>query len=295
MGGGMVARLLRAGHQVVVFDLDQNAMQTAISLGAETAQSVDDVVARLSTPRIVWVMLPAGVPTYQTLQNLAMTVSQGDIVIDGGNCNYKDSQHQAATFKDRGIHFLDVGTSNGIWGNEEGYGMMIGGDPETVERLRPIFETLAPAPDRGWGRVGPNGAGHYVKTIHNGIEYVFLQAFGEGFELMQHKPEFELDVARVAAIWQEGCVIRSWILEILAQTLKENPTLDGVAPYVNDLGTGQWAVEEAIDVRTPTPVMSLALQWRYRSRMTDPYGDKLVAVLRNRIGGHEIKTKDSES
>lgn len=294
MGGNMVARLLRAGHRVVAFDRDAEAMQTAVSLGAQGATSIEGLMAALAPPRIVWVMLPAGSATYETIQKLAERASPGDVIVDGGNCNYKDALHHAAMLRKLDIRFLDVGTSNGIWGNKEGYGMMVGGEPETIEMLRPVFEALAPAADRGWGRVGPNGAGHYIKTVHNGIEYGVLQALAEGFELMQHKPEFELDVARIAAIWQQGSVIRSWLLELIGQVLAENPKLEGVAAYVEDNGTGRWAMEEALETGSPAPVISLALQWRYRSRMQEPFGDKLLAVLRNRFGGHAIKAERSE-
>jgi 6-phosphogluconate dehydrogenase len=292
MGGNMVHRLLRAGHEVVVYDLDPAAVKNVVSLGAQEAKSLDDLVAALEPARIVWVMLPAGAPTYETLRYLSEKVSKGDILIDGGNCNYKDALHHAKMLKEKAVRFLDIGTSNGIYGNKEGYGMMIGGDTETIEELRPIFETLAPAPDRGWGRVGPHGAGHYIKTVHNGIEYGILQAMAEGFELMQHKPEFELDPARIAVIWQQGSVIRSWLLDLIGQVLAENPTLEGISPYVEDNGTGRWAVEEALDTNTPMPVTSLALQWRYRSRTKEPFGDKLLAILRNKFGGHEVKLEE---
>ncbi|MGA2949292.1 MAG: decarboxylating 6-phosphogluconate dehydrogenase [Candidatus Sulfotelmatobacter sp.] len=288
MGGNMVQRLLRAGHKVVVHDRDPSTVATVVALGATPATSVEDVVTKLEPPRIVWVMLPAGAPTFETIRRLSEIVEKDDILIDGGNCNYKDALHHAALLKEKQIRFLDIGTSNGIYGNKNGYGMMIGGEQETIEQLRPIFETLAPAPDRGWGRVGPNGAGHYVKTVHNGMEYGILQAMAEGFELMQHRPEFELDPARIAVIWQQGSVIRSWLLELIGQVLAENPTLSGVAPYVEDNGTGRWAIEEGLNTSTAMPVTALALQWRYRSRTKEPFGDKLLAVLRNKFGGHQV-------
>ena len=292
MGGNMVQRLLRARHEVVVYDLDSSAVKAVVSRGAKEAKSIDDLVASLVPTRIIWVMLPAGAPTFETLKRLSEKVEKGDILIDGGNCNYKDALHHAASLKGKGIRFLDIGTSNGIYGNKEGYGMMIGGDQETIEELRPIFETLAPAPDRGWGRVGPHGAGHYVKTVHNRIEYGILLAMAEGFELMQHRPEFDLDPARIAVIWQQGSVIRSWLLELIGQVLAENPTLSGISPYVEDNGTGRWAVEEGLNTNTAMPVTALALQWRYRSRSQEPYGDKLLAVLRNKFGGHQVKAED---
>ena len=289
MGGSMVDRLLRGGHRLVVFDAKSEAVEQAVALGAQGAHSLAEVVAALTPPRLIWVMLPHGEPTAQVGQQLAALLSPGDIVVDGGNSNYKESQQLGALLQGRGVHFLDVGVSHGIWGNTIGYGMMIGGDPVIVEQVRPVFETLAPGPDRGWGHVGPIGAGHYCKTIHNGVQYGILQAFSEGFELMQHKTEFALDLAKVGTIWQEGGVVRSFILELMIQELQENPTLAGIAAWVDDNETGRWTVAEALEANIPTPVISLAVQWRYRSRLPAPFGDKLLAAYRRRVGGHEIK------
>jgi 6-phosphogluconate dehydrogenase len=290
MGRAMVERLVRNQHQVVTYDQDEEAIEATERSGAQGARSVEAVVAALPKPRILWVMVPAGSPTDQVIESLSARLASGDIIIDGGNSNYKDSMRHASNLTAQGIHFLDVGTSGGIWGLTEGYGMMIGGDPDVIESLRPIFETLAPAPDKGWGRVGPNGAGHFVKMIHNGIEYGIMQAFAEGFELMQHKTEFELDLPHVAEIWQ-GSVIRSWLLGMIGKTLHENPTLEDIVPYVSDLGTGRWTVAEAIDAGCAIPVISLAVQWRFRSRTPEPFGDKLLAALRNQVGGHAVKRK----
>jgi len=291
MGGNMVQRLLRARHEVVVYDLDSSAVKAVVSRGAKEAKSIDDLVASLVPTRIIWVMLPAGAPTFETLKRLSEKVEKGDILIDGGNCNYKDALHHAASLKGKGIRFLDIGTSNGIYGNKEGYGMMIGGDQETIEELRPIFETLAPAPDRGWGRVGPHGAGHYVKTVHNGIEYGILQAMAEGFELMQHRPEFDLDPARIAVIWQQGSVIRSWLLELAASAFAQDQDLMQLRGWVADSGEGRWMVQEAIDKDVPAPVITLALLNRFRSRQDDSYQARVLAALRNEFGGHPVKTE----
>jgi 6-phosphogluconate dehydrogenase len=294
MGGNMVARLLQDGHQIVAFDAKSAAVEQAVALGAQSAHSLSEVVAGLTPPRLIWVMLPHGEPTSQVVQQLAALVSSGDIIVDGGNSNYKDSQQYGALLQARGVHFLDVGTSHGIWGKSMGYGMMIGGNPAIVEQVRPVFETLAPGPDCGWGHVGPVGAGHYCKTIHNGIQYGILQALSEGFELMHRKAEFNLDLAQVGAIWQQGGVIRSFILELMIQELQENPTLAGIASWIDDNETGRWTLDEALDANIPTPVIALAVQWRYRSRLPEPFGDKLLAAYRNRVGGHETKRKSSE-
>lgn len=291
MGGSMVSRLLQGGHDIVVFDTNPAAVEESAGLGAQGAGSLAEVVAALTPPRVIWIMLPHGSPTAQAIQQLMGLAGPGDIIIDGGNSNYKDSQQHAALLREAGLHFLDVGTSHGVLGTKIGYGLMIGGDPAVVEKVQPVFETLAPGPDMGWGRVGPSGAGHYCKTIHNGVQYGMLQALSEGFELMAGKPEFDFDLAQVAAIWQEGGVIRSFILELMGQVLQENPTLAGIAAWVDDNETGRWTVEEALDAHIPTPVITLALQWRYRSRRPEPFGDKLLAAYRNRVGGHEIKEK----
>jgi 6-phosphogluconate dehydrogenase len=289
MGANMTTRLLRGGHQVVGCDVNENAVKTAEAGGAEGARSLDEVVAKLSPPRITWVMVPAGEITEQTIGRLAERLSPGDTIVDGGNSYYKDSVRRAAALQEKRLRFVDVGTSGGVWGLTEGYSLMIGGDKAAVERLRPIFETLAPAPDKGWGRVGPSGAGHFVKMVHNGIEYGLMQAYAEGFELLSRKEEFGLDLHQVAEIWRFGSVVRSWLLDLAAAALKENPTLSGVAPYVADSGEGRWTVLEAVELGCPAPVISLALQNRFRSQEVSPFADKLLAVLRQQFGGHLVK------
>jgi 6-phosphogluconate dehydrogenase len=234
-------------------------------------------------------MVPSGKPVDATLASLLPHLDPGDIVIDGGNSNYKDTQRRAAQCSDGGHHFVDVGTSGGIWGLTEGYSMMVGGDDESVSRLRPIFESLAPAPDRGWGHTGPSGAGHFVKMVHNGIEYGLMQAYAEGFALMQAKEEFGLDLHQIAEIWQEGSVVRSWLLDLIANALAENPTMDGIAPYVPDSGEGRWTVFEAIDLDVSAPVIALSLMRRIGSRDEVDYADRLLSAMRNQFGGHAIK------
>ena len=288
MGSNMATRLLRAGHRVVAYDLSAEAVRAAEAAGADGAHTLEEVVARLEVPRAIWVMVPAGAPTEQTVNQLAELLSPGDTIIDGGNSNYKDSQRRAAALAERGLHFVDVGTSGGIWGLSEGYSLMVGGADEPVARLTPIFASLAPAADQGWGHVGPSGAGHFVKMVHNGIEYGLMQAYAEGFELMQHKSELGLDLAQVAEIWRTGSVVRSWLLDLTAQALAANPTLDGIAAYVPDSGEGRWTVAEAIDLGCSIPVITLALQRRFRSREPEPFGDKLLAAMRNQFGGHAI-------
>lgn len=289
MGGGMVARLLRGGHRVIVRDLNPALEKASTDLGAERADSLKSMVSSLAKPRVLWVMLPNGEPTESTIRELAELVEPGDTIIDGGNCNYKKALHHAKVLEAKGLEFLDVGTSNGIWGNELGYGMMIGGRQETVTRLLPIFEALAPAADKGWGLVGPHGSGHYIKTIHNGMEYGVLQALAEGFALMQHKEG--LDVPAVVKLWNGGSVMRSFLLELAGMVIEENPKLDGVEPFVVDNGTGRWFIEEAIETSTPAPVVAAALMARYRSRDANSFADRFSAVMRNKFGGHDVKAK----
>ena len=289
MGANMGARLLRGGHQVVAYDLNEVAIQGAEAQGAEGARTLAEVAAKLPSPRAVWVMVPSGKPTEETLQLLSQALSPGDIIIDGGNSNYKDTMRRAGLLKEKGFHFVDVGTSGGIWGLAEGYSLMIGGEAAVVAGLRPIFETLAPAADKGWGYVGPHGAGHFVKMIHNGIEYGLMQAYAEGFELMQCKTEFGLDLAQIAEIWRYGSVVRSWLLDLTAKALAENPTLEGIAAYVADSGEGRWTVAEAVELGCAIPVISIALQRRFLSRVDDPFSDKLLAAMRQQFGGHAVK------
>src|SRR4051812_6163442 len=289
MGANMALRIVKAGHAVVGFDLDPVAREAVKTSGASAIDTLAGLVAALPTPRALWVMVPAGEITEATLADLAGMLAPGDTVVDGGNSNYKDSQRRAKAFSQRGIDYLDCGTSGGIWGLKEGYSLMVGGDEAAVERLRPVFEALAPANDRGWGRVGPSGAGHFTKMIHNGIEYGLMQAYAEGFSILEHKRELELDLHGIAEIWRHGSVVRSWLLDLTAAALKDNPSMDGIAPHVSDSGEGRWTVQEAIDLDVPAPVITLALLARLRSRDDDSYSDKLLAAMRQQFGGHAIK------
>jgi 6-phosphogluconate dehydrogenase len=289
MGAGMSRRLMGGGHAVIGYDPNGQARGQLEADGAAVAESLTDLVARLPAPRVLWLMVPAGPVTDATLEALLPLLSRGDTVVDGGNSNYRDSMRRAEHFNGAGIHFLDCGTSGGVWGLTEGFSLMIGGDPEIVERLRPLFETLAPEPNVGWGRVGAPGAGHFTKMIHNGIEYGMMQAYAEGFSILQHKDVFELDLHQVAEIWRQGSVVRSWLLDLTAAALAENPTLGGIAPYVEDSGEGRWTVAEAIELGVPAPVITHALIARLRSRDADSFADKLLAAMRHQFGGHAIR------
>ena len=289
MGANMTTRLLGGGHRVVAFDRAPDAVAAAVKGGAAGAASLPELVAALAAPRAVWVMVPAGDATESTIRALADALAPGDTVIDGGNSNYRDSMRRAEFLATKEIRFVDAGTSGGIWGLKEGYSLMVGGEKAAVERLRPIFETLAPGADRGWGHVGPSGAGHFTKMVHNGIEYGLMQAYAEGFAILRQKQEFGLDVAQIAQIWRDGSVVRSWLLDLTAAALRENAALDGIAPYVADSGEGRWTVAEAIDLDVPAPVITLSLIARLRSRTEDSYADKLLAAMRNQFGGHAIR------
>jgi len=289
MGLNMATRLARGGHRVVGYARTEATVQEAITLGAEGAHTLEEAVSKLEAPRIIWLMIPAGKVTDETIEHLSTLLEAGDVVIDGGNSNYKDSVLHAAMLEPKGIEFVDCGTSGGIWGLAEGYSLMIGGKPEVVERLRPIFETLAPAADKGWGYVGPHGAGHYVKMIHNGIEYGMMQAFAEGFSILKAKEEFGLDLAQISHIWQHGSVVRSWLLDLAARALDEDTALTDVKPWVADSGEGRWTVFESIDLDVPAPVITLALQMRFASRDEENYTARMLAALRNQFGGHAIK------
>ena len=293
MGSFMTARLLAGGHQVVVTDLSEQAVAAAVQQGARGTASIHELAGALDQPRAVWVMVPAGDPTEQTVSALAGLLAAGDVVIDGGNSNYRESIRRGELLASHGIHFLDVGTSGGVWGLKEGYSLMIGGDAGSVERLRPIFETLAPARDRGWARVGPSGAGHFVKMVHNGIEYGMMQAYAEGFSILKHKEELELDLAQIADVWRHGSVVRSWLLDLAARALTKSATLEDIRPYVSDSGEGRWTVAEAIDLDVPAPVITLALLQRLRSRDAESFADRLLAALRNEFGGHAVKRTDA--
>jgi 6-phosphogluconate dehydrogenase len=291
MGANMTERLLLGGHEVVGFDRDPKAVELVVRKKAIGAESLNVLIQQLPTPRIVWLMVPAGDPVDETIRSLTPLLKAEDIIIDGGNSYYKDSIRRAKALKEKHLHYVDVGTSGGIWGLDEGYSLMVGGEKQIVERLRPIFETLAPAPNKGWGHVGPNGAGHFVKMVHNGIEYGLMQAYAEGFALLKHKEEFKLDLHRVAEVWRFGSVVRSWLLDLTAQALNENPELNGIAPYVSDSGEGRWTVSEAIELDVPAPVITLSLIQRLRSRVEDSFSDKLLAAMRHEFGGHAIKKK----
>lgn len=289
MGANMATRLLRGGHEVVAYDRNPEAIAGAAAAGVEGADSLQALVAALPAPRAVWVMVPSGAPTENTLRELATLLERGDVVVDGGNSNYQDSMRRAAELARGGISMVDAGTSGGVWGLKEGYSLMVGGDEDAVERVSPALRTLAPAPDRGWGRVGPSGAGHFVKMIHNGIEYGMMQAYAEGFSIMRHKEELGLDLAQVAEIWRHGSVVRSWLLDLTARALGENPSMDGIAPYVVDSGEGRWTVAEAIALDVAAPVITLALIGRLRSRDAESYSDRLLAAMRHQFGGHAIR------
>jgi 6-phosphogluconate dehydrogenase len=289
MGANMAQRLMRGGHTVVGYDPADAARTALEQKGAGTAASLAQLVAKLKAPRVLWLMVPAGAITDGTITDLTPLLAEGDTLIDGGNSNYHDTVRRAAALAQRKIHYVDSGTSGGVWGLAEGYSLMIGGDEAVCERLRPIFETLAPAADRGWGRVGAVGSGHFTKMVHNGIEYGLMQAYAEGFSILQHKSEFKLDLHQIAEIWRYGSVVRSWLLDLTSDALQKNPTLKGIAPYVADSGEGRWTVAEAIELGVPAPVITLSLLQRLTSRDSDSFSDKLLAAMRNQFGGHEIK------
>ncbi|MCL4529269.1 MAG: decarboxylating 6-phosphogluconate dehydrogenase [Chloroflexi bacterium] len=292
MGLNMATRLVRGGHRVVGFARSKESIHAAEEAGAEGAYSLEEVVKKLKAPRVIWVMVPAGPPTDETIEKLSSLLEKGDTVIDGGNSNYKDSIRHAELLKEKGIHFLDCGTSGGVWGISEGYSLMIGGEVHVVDKMRPIFATLAPGKDQGWGRVGPHGAGHYVKMVHNGIEYGMMEALAEGFNIMKSKKEFELNLDEIAEIWRYGSVVRSWLLDLTANALKDDPTLSDIEPWVADSGEGRWTVAEAIEHDVPAPIITLALQMRFVSRDNENFSARLLAAMRNQFGGHAVKKAD---
>jgi 6-phosphogluconate dehydrogenase len=289
MGAGMTARMIAAGHDVVVFDRDHSALDAARREKAATAETLADLVDRLPSPRVVWMMLPAGNPVEGVIQELAVRLRSGDIVVDGGNSHYRDTLRRASALAAKAIHLVDAGTSGGIWGRAEGYSMMVGGAAEAVEHLRPVLQSLAPAPDEGWGRVGPAGSGHFVKMVHNGIEYGLMQAYAEGFEILKRKEPFGLDLHQVARIWQRGSVVRSWLLDLIELTLAEDQDLKSVEGFVADSGEGRWTVAEAIELDVPAPIITSSLLMRLVSRQDESYAAKLLASLRNRFGGHSLR------
>ncbi len=289
MGANMVRRLVKGGHEVVVFNRSPEPIREVAKEGAIPSTSLQDLVSKLQKPSIVWLMLPAGDVTENHLQQLMTLLKAGDIIVDGGNSNFKDTVRRAEMLKTQGFHYVDVGTSGGIWGITEGYSMMVGGEKEAVERLRPALETLAPGADKGWGHVGPSGSGHYVKMVHNGIEYGMMQAYAEGFEIMRARSEFALDLAQIAEIWRYGSVVRSWLLDLTARALQENPDLSGIKGWVADSGEGRWTVFESIDQDVPAPVITLSLLMRFVSRQEDSFAAKMLAAMRNQFGGHAVK------
>lgn len=289
MGGNMARRLLNGGHKVIVFDPEPETVRTLVKQGAVGTSSIAELTSRLSAPRTVWLMVPAGEVAESTVAEVAANLSAGDCLIDGGNSYYKDSMRRAAVLSEKNIYFLDVGTSGGIWGLKEGYCLMVGGEVAAFQRLEPIFQALAPSSDRGYGHVGPSGAGHFVKMVHNGIEYGLMEAYAEGFELMQAKQEFGLDLEKIAEIWRYGSVVRSWLLDLVAAALHDAPNLEGIQAYVEDSGEGRWTVQESIELGVPAPVIVQSLQNRFRSRQEQPFGAKLLAALRQQFGGHAVK------
>jgi 6-phosphogluconate dehydrogenase len=289
MGGAMAQRLIRGGHRVAGLARNPDALRQLEEMNIVPAASFDELVNSLKPPRVIWLMIPAGTPVDENIAGLLPLLEPDDIIVDGGNSNYKDTQRRAENLKASRIHYVDAGTSGGIWGLQNGYSIMVGGDEEVVAQLRPIFETLAPAANKGWGRVGPNGAGHFTKMVHNGIEYGMTQAYGEGFAIMRHKTEFNLDLHQVAEIWRDGSVVQSWLLDLTSAALAKNPDLDGIAPYVADSGEGRWTVAEAIDLNVAAPVITLSLLERLQSRDPESFSNKLLSAMRNQFGGHEMK------
>jgi 6-phosphogluconate dehydrogenase len=289
MGGNMAERLRLGGHQVVGFDFSAEAVAKLSATGNVGVSTLEDLAKKLNGRKAIWIMVPQGAPVDQTIAKLEPLLNPGDILIDGGNSNYKDSirHHKEVTAK--GFQFVDVGTSGGIWGLKEGYSMMIGGDKDPVEYLRPIFETLAPAADKGWGHVGPAGSGHFVKMIHNGIEYGMMEAYAEGFTILEKKVDLGLDLGQISQIWRYGSVVRSWLLDLAADALAKNPTLEGLEAFVEDSGEGRWTVFEAIDLNVSAPVITESLMRRIRSREDNNFTDRMLAVMRNEFGGHAVK------
>ena len=289
MGGNMAERLRLGGHQVVGFDFNAEAVARLAASGNVGVSTLDELAKKLEGRKAIWIMVPQGKPVDDTIAKLLPHLNPGDILIDGGNSNYKDTMRRHDEIGARGFAFVDVGTSGGIWGLKEGYSMMIGGDKDPVEYLRPIFRTLAPAPDQGWGHVGPGGAGHFVKMIHNGIEYGMMQAYAEGFTIMETKKELGLDLPQISQIWRFGSVVRSWLLDLAADALAKNPRLDGLEAFVEDSGEGRWTVIEAIDLNVSAPVITASLMRRIRSREENNFTDRMLAVMRNEFGGHAVK------
>jgi 6-phosphogluconate dehydrogenase len=289
MGGNMAERLRLGGHQVVGFDFNPDAVARLTAFGNVGAPTIAEMVKKLQGRRAIWIMVPQGKPVDDTIAQLEPLLNPGDILIDGGNSNYKESMRRHAEITAKGFQFIDVGTSGGVWGLKEGYSMMIGGDADPVNYLKPIFETLAPAADKGWGHVGPAGAGHFVKMVHNGIEYGMMQAYAEGFTIMEKKEPLHLDLEQVAQIWRYGSVVRSWLLDLTADALAGNPSLDGLQAYVEDSGEGRWTVFEAFDLNVSAPIITESVIRRIRSREENNFTDRMLAIMRNEFGGHGVR------
>ena len=288
MGGNMTERLLRGGHQVVVYDRSPEAISVSAKLGATPSTGLEDLVAKLTAPRVVWIMVPAGQPVDDTIASLQPLLSRGDVIIDGGNSNYHDTVRRGRSLDAHELALVDSGTSGGIWGLENGYCLMVGGPASAVAQCEPIFRTLAP--ENGYAHVGPTGAGHYVKMIHNGIEYGMLQAYAEGYELLHASKTFSLDLHQIAAVWNRGSVVRSWMNELAERAFAGDPSLAGLRGYVEDSGEGRWTVQEGIDLAVPTPVIALSLMARFSSRQDESFGAKVIAALRREFGGHSVKS-----
>src|SRR6185312_4389367 len=286
MGGNMVTRLIRGGHEVVAYTRDQSKVQKAVEGGALGAKDLKDLVAQLPAPRAIWIMVPAGKPTQDMIDALVPLISKGDLLIDGGNSKYTDDIERAEKLKPQGIHYMDAGTSGGVWGLKVGYCLMVGGEVLDFQRLEPVFKTLAPP--NGYMHCGPAGAGHFVKMVHNGIEYGMMQAYAEGFEILEAS-RYDVDLAKVANLWNQGSVVRSWLLELTALALEADPGLDKLAAYVEDSGEGRWTVEESINLSVPAPVMALALQLLFRSRQDNSFSSRMLAAMRQQFGGHAVK------
>ena len=289
MGGNMAERIRQGGHRVVGYDRDPDTRAAATTRGLDVADTLEHLVEMLPRPRAVWVMVPSGNPTEATVSALTDVLEEGDVVIDGGNSNYKDTMRRAASLQQRGVRMIDAGVSGGIWGLAEGFCLMVGGHDDAVAMIEPVFRTLAPSPELGYAHVGAVGSGHFVKMVHNGIEYGLMQAYAEGFELLKAKEQFGLDVAQIAELWRHGSVVRSWLLDLTAVALGEDADLSDIQPWVEDSGEGRWTVEESVELAVPLPVISMALQARFRSRQEAAFGFRLLAAMRNQFGGHAVR------
>jgi 6-phosphogluconate dehydrogenase len=287
MGGNMVERLLLGGHQVVVYDRSMEAVAASVAKGAKSARDLADLCAQLDSPRAVWVMVPSGAPTQQTVDELLAHLQPGDIIIDGGNSNFRDSMRRAEAAQAKGVEFIDAGTSGGVWGLQVGYCLMVGATEGAFTTCEPIFRTLAP--ENGYARMGPPGSGHYVKMVHNGIEYGLLQAYAEGYEILHASKDFQLDMHQIAGLWNQGSVVRSWLNELAERAFANSPDLADLRGYVDDSGEGRWTVDEAMHLDVPAPVITLSLLMRLRSRQQESFSAKVIAALRNEFGGHAVK------